>query len=149
MRGDRIQVTSSAAVGLDAILQSGVRGAPDIDGIATRSDREMSVLLWNYHDDDLAATAAPVRLSVSGLPAAVGRVLVEHFRIDDDHSNASTAWKHMGSPAQPTAEQYAILEASGQLQQLGSPAWTQVKDGKLQVEFLLPRQAVSLVRVSY
>ena len=32
MRGDRVQLTSSGAAGIDAILQSGVTGAPDIDG---------------------------------------------------------------------------------------------------------------------
>lgn len=149
MRGERVQVSSSGAVGLDAILQSGVRGAPDIDGIAARSEREISVLMWNYHDDDLPASAAPVRLSLAGLPLSARRVLVEHYRIDDDHSNAYTAWRRMGSPAQPTPAQYASLEAAGHLQQLGSPEWTAVKDGKLHLEFTLPRQAVSLVRVSY
>ena len=83
MRGDRVQLTSSGAVGLDAILQAGVTGAPDIDGLATRAEREMAVMVWNYHDDDLPAPSAPVRLAVSGLPAAAGRVLVEHFRIDE------------------------------------------------------------------
>ena len=41
MRGDRVKVESSGAAGLDGILQSGVQGAPDIDGLATRGDREI------------------------------------------------------------------------------------------------------------
>jgi xylan 1,4-beta-xylosidase len=78
-----------------------------------------------------------------------GLVQVQHYRIDDEHSNAYTVWKQMGSPQQPTVEQYAKLEASGQLQLLTSPVWKQAKDGRLVLDFALPRQAVSLVRLSW
>ena len=149
MSGDRVQLTSSGAVGLDGILQSGVAAAPDIDGMATRGDREMAVMVWNYHDDDLAAPAAPVQLTLAGMPAGAARVLVEHYRIDAEHSNAYMVWQQMGSPQQPTAEQYARLEAAGQLQMLGSPEWIGAKDGKLELRFDLPRQGISLVKVSW
>ena len=149
LAGDRVKVESAGAAGLDAILQSGVRGAPDIDGLATRSAHDVAVLVWNYHDDDLPAEVAPVHLSVSGLPAAAGRVLIQHYRVDDDHSNAYTAWQRMGSPAEPSPEQYAQLEAAGQLQLLNSPAWLQARNGQLAVDFQLPRHAVSLVRISW
>ena len=105
-------------------------------------------ILWNYHDDDQPAPASPVRLSLAGLPAA-GTVLVEHYRIDEDHSNAYTVWQQMGSPQKPTAGQYASLEAAGQLQLLRSPEWLAVKDGKLELAFSLPRQSVSLVTVRW
>ena len=149
MRGDRVQLTSNSASGLDAILQSGVTGAPDIDSLATRSDHEAAVMVWNYHDDDLPAPAAPVHLSLGGLPAGAGRVLVEHYRIDGQHSNAYTAWQQMGSPQKPSAEQYAVLEAAGQLQLLGSPEWLPVKDGVLELAFPMQRQSVSLIKVSW
>jgi len=149
MSGDRVPLTSSGAVGLDGILQSGVQAAPDIDGMATCGDREMAVMVWNYHDDDVAAPAAPVHLTLAGLPAGAARPLVEHYRIDADHSNAYTVWQQMGSPQQPTAEQYARLEAAGQLQLLGSPEWMGAKDGKLELRFALPRQGISLVKVSW
>jgi xylan 1,4-beta-xylosidase len=149
LRGDRVQLTSSGAVGMDAILQSGVADAPDIDGIATRAEREMAVMVWNYHDDKMPAPAAPVHLALAGLPPAAGRVLVEHFRLDDDHSNAYTVWQQMGSPQMPTPEQYARLEAAGQLQLLRSPEWLAVKDGKLDVAFPLPRHGVSLLKVNW
>ena len=149
MRGDRVKVESSGAAGLDAILQSGVRAAPDVDALAVSGNREMSVLVWNYHDDDLPAPPAPVRLALAGIPVAAARVLVEHYRIDDDHSNAYTAWKQMGSPAEPSPGQYARLEAAGQLQLLHSPAWQTVKDGKLEIGFSVPAHAVSLLRVAW
>jgi xylan 1,4-beta-xylosidase len=55
----------------------------------------------------------------------------------------------MGSPAQPSPEQYARLETAGQLQLLGSPEWAAVKDGGLSLRFALPRHAVSLLRVEW
>ena len=149
LRGGRVPLTSSGAVGLDGILREGVAGAPDIDGLAARAEREMTVMVWNYHDDDRPATPTPVRLALAGLPPAAGRVMVEHYRIDDDHSNSYTAWQQMGSPQKPTDAQYARLEAAGQLQLLRSPEWLPAKDGKLEVAFPLPRQSVSLVRVSW
>jgi xylan 1,4-beta-xylosidase len=149
MSGDRVQFASSGAVGLEGILQAGVQAAPDIDGMATRGDREAAVMVWHYHDDDVAAPAAPVHLMMAGLPAGAARVLVEHYRIDADHSNAYTAWQRMGSPQGPTEEQYARLEAAGQLQMLGSPEWMGTTDGKLELRFDLPRQGVSLVKVSW
>jgi len=148
LAGDRVKAESTLAAGLDGILQAGSRPVADIDALATRAERQIAVLVWNYHDDDLPADAAAVRLTLVGVPAQ-GRALVEHFRIDATHSNAYTAWKEMGSPAQPSADQYARLEAAGHLQLLESPAWVGVKDGGVNLQFALPRQAVSLVRVSW
>jgi xylan 1,4-beta-xylosidase len=86
---------------------------------------------------------------VSGLPTNIKRVLVRHYRIDQEHSNAYTVWKKMGSPQNPTPEQYAQLEAAGQLSLLTSPEWVKSKEGKIELSFSLPRQAVSLVQVSW
>ena len=149
MKGDRVKVESAGGVALDKILASGVREAADIDGMATRADREMAVLVWNYHDDELAAAPAAVRVALNGIPKSAGRVLVQHYRIDDEHSNAYTVWKQMGSPQQPTPEQYARLEAAGQLQLLGSPEWREPQDGKLALDFTLPRHGVSLIRLTW
>ena len=55
-------------------------------------------------------------VTITGIPAGVKRVLLEHYRIDETHSNAYTAWKNMGSPQAPTPEQYGELKAAGQLQ---------------------------------
>ncbi|MGA3325414.1 MAG: beta-xylosidase [Terriglobia bacterium] len=148
MRGDRLKVVSSGAVGLDAILEAGVRGQPDVDALATRSDREVSVLAWNYHDDDLPGPDAPVTLEISGM-AGAQRVLMRHYRIDSHHSNAYSVWKEMGSPQIPSPEQYARLEAAGNLELLTSPSWGWTEGGTATIKFSLPRQAVSLVQISW
>lgn len=149
MRGDRVKVESSSATSLETILKEGVRGKPDVNALATRGERELATMVWNYHDDDLPAPAAPVRLSISGVPPGTKRVLVRHYRIDQEHSNSYTLWKKLGSPQQPTPEQYAQLEAAGQLALLDSPEWVNSKDGKLELNFALPRLAVSLIQVSW
>ena len=58
-----------------------------------------------------------------GCPFGGTRVLLEHFRIDRDHSNAFEAWKQMGSPQDPTSEQIAELERTSDLALLASPEW--------------------------
>ena len=149
MRGDRLKVESSSGVSLDTILTEGVRGKPDVNALATRSAQEIAVMTWNYHDDDLPAPESPVSLRVSGLPSNVTRTLVRHYRIDQEHSNAYTLWKKLGSPQNPTAEQYARLEAAGQLQLLTSPEWVKTRDGNVELSFTLPRHAVSLIQVTW
>lgn len=149
VRCDQIAAESSGALSLDSILKDGVRQESDIDAIAARSNDTVSVLAWNYHEDDLTAPGAATRLIVTGLPATAHRVLLKHYRIDQDHSNAYTVWRQMGSPQKPTAEQYARLEASGQLELLESPRWVAAQGGQVEVSFDLPRQAVSLLQVSW
>jgi xylan 1,4-beta-xylosidase len=149
MKGNRLKVETGGALGLDHILAAGVREAPDVDALATLADREMAVLVWNYHDDETSAASAAVQLALSGVPRNAGPVLVQHYRIDDDHSNSYTLWKQMGSPQKPTPEQQAKLEAAGQLQLFTSPEWRQPKDGKLTFTFDLPHHSVSLLRLTW
>jgi xylan 1,4-beta-xylosidase len=149
MRGERVAVSSSGAVALDSMVKSGVRGTPDIDALAARAAREVTVLVWNYHDDDVPAPDASVALAVSGLPAEEKRILARHYRIDRDHSNAYTVWIAMGSPQKPTQEQYARLEAAGALEMLESPNWLWSSNGRVEYSMVLPRQGVSLVQLSW
>ncbi len=149
MGGERIRVESSGAASLDAVLRDGVRQKPEINGLATGRDRGTAVLMWNYHDDDVPAPEAAVRLSVESLPASARRVLLRHYRIDERHSNAYTVWKTMGSPQSPSPEQYARLEQASRLELLTSPAWLWAEGGKVELRFSLPRQAVSLVEITW
>src|SRR5579872_6132607 len=147
--GERVSAESSAALSTDEVLKTGVRGPADVSTAATRKSNEVDVLAWNYHDDDLAAPAAPIELKIDGIPSTAKRPLVEHFRIDAAHSNAFEVWKAMGSPAHPSEEQFRTLGAAGQLQLLSSPEWVTATNGALTLKFDLPRQAVSLIRVTW
>jgi len=147
MEGQQVAAESDAAVALDQLLKDGVRQNPYIGAMASRGERKVTAMLWNYHDDDVPAPAAPVRLSITGLPD--GRVLLRHYRIDQSHSNAYTAWKEMGSPQDPSPEQYSKLEAAGQLELLQSPQWLTTAHGGIDLNFNLPRQAVSLIEITW
>lgn len=145
MDGRRLRLESTAAVPLDAMIKDGVRGTPDISGLASTDGKKLCVMLWHYHDDDIAGPDAQVSLELSGLPPAFREVTVRHYRIDAAHSNAFTAWTAMGSPQSPEPDQYAALEKAGQLAELAPAASLVVADGRLGVPVVLPRQAVSLL----
>ena len=149
MGGRRVSADSSGAVSLDAICREGVRGAPDVAALASLEGRKLSVMVWHYHDDDLAGPVAEVTLEVRGLPQGLQRALLHHYRIDGEHSNSYAAWKRLGSPQKPSPEQYRELERSAQLALLGSPEWVKLAAGAVTVQFTLPRQAVSLLQYSW
>jgi len=146
---ERVKATSSGALPFEEVGRNGVRGQPDINVIATRKQNEVEILIWNYHDDDLPGNATPIDIVITGLPAKTSRGLLEHFRVDSSHSNAFTVWKEMGSPQSPTEAQYEQLQDAGQLQLLNSPAWIPVTQGKARLQFALPRQGMSLVRIAW
>jgi len=145
MPGERVSVTSSAAVPLDTIVSGGVRGAPDVSALASRDARQLAILLWHYHDDDTAGAAADVRLECSGLPADVGEATLTQYRVDESHGNAYAAWLGMGAPVAPDPEQYAQLKAASSLAVVERPEVVPIAGGAMSMQLLLPRQAVSLV----
>jgi xylan 1,4-beta-xylosidase len=149
LSNERVKVTSSGALATEDIVRNGVRAKPDINAIASHKEREIEILVWNYHDDDVPSPAAPVDLVISGLPEDAKRGLLEHFRVDSDHSNAFTAWKEMGSPQSPSASEYARMVSTGQLQLRTSPAWIELPHGDVQLQFTLPRQGLSLLRLAW
>ena len=149
MGGSRVATTSDGEAPLDTLVSTGVRLKADVDALATRGERGAAVMLWNYHDVDEPAAAAPTSVTVSGLPADVRRVLLMHYRIDETHSNAYTVWKAMGSPQHPTTAQYAHLQSEAGLQLLTSPEWMDVRGGQIKVTTEMPRQSVSLLQITW
>jgi xylan 1,4-beta-xylosidase len=147
MKGDRVAVRGNT-MGAADIIGNNVRGpTPDVGALASRDGSTAAIMVWNYHDDDVRAPDAEIRLRVGNLPS--GRVLMHHYRVDDRHSNAYTTWLEMGAPQQVSREQYERLEKSGKLALLDAPSYLPVRDGVVQVDFPLPRQGVSLVRLTW
>jgi xylan 1,4-beta-xylosidase len=146
---ERVKATSTGTLPTEDVVRDGVRGQPDINLIAARKEHEIDVLIWNYHDDDLAVSPASVDLNVDGLPTTASRGVLEHFRIDSSHSNAFTAWVEMGSPQSPSAAQIEQLQKEGQLQLLGSPTQISIEKSSIDLRFDLPRQSLSLVRLTW
>ena len=146
MGGRRLAVESTGEVGAGRrSATGGVTGRPDVSALASLRGGKLCILAWHHHDDDVPGPGRGGRVVDRRAARRDRPVLLEHFRIDRDHSNAFEAWKRMGSPQQPTPEQYAELERASELGLLGSPGWVHPRDGKLTIQFTLPRQAVSLL----
>ncbi len=142
--GNWVEATSDHGLPLDAILEAGVRETPDVNAVATRDGDGLSVLVWNYHDDDVVDGTAEVTLDLDGLPA--GPLKLTHYRMDHDHSNAYAAWKAMGAPQEVPDEARETLEAASKLSVLESRT-VEPANGAAQLSFTLPRQGVSLLRL--
>jgi xylan 1,4-beta-xylosidase len=145
MGGQRLPVESDGAVPLDAMVRGGVREKSDVSALASLDGSRLSALVWHYHDDDLPGDPASVELVLEGVPPRAGDLKVAQFRIDQENSNAFTAWKQMGSPQQPTAQQYADLEKAGALAEVAAPEEITDEGRKVTLRFSLPRRAVSLL----
>ena len=152
MSGERVEVESDGAVPLDVIRETGVRGAPDVDGLATVNGRRAMVMVWSYQDSQDTVREDPVvetRVAVSGLPTGVKHVRVREWAIDETHSNAYTVWKAMGSPTRLNAEEAAKLEAAGQLQEAGAVRTVAARGGRVEFEQTLPGESVRLYELSW
>jgi xylan 1,4-beta-xylosidase len=145
MSGQRLDVASDGAAPLGQMLRDGVRARPDVSALASLEQNKLCVLAWHYHDDDVPGPVAEVRLELDVLPAHKGQARLEHYRIDEDHSNAYTLWKRWGLSVPPTVEEYTQLENAGRLAAMDRPETVSIDAGKLTVHFKLPRQAVSLL----
>jgi len=146
MTGRRVAVESDGSVSLETILREGVRVRPDVSALASIDRNKLCVLVWHYHDDDVPGPMAAVTVELSGLPQSPR--LVE-YRIDEKHTNAFTAWKAMGSPQSPTQEQYVLLEKKGKLTAMGDLQTIQITGGLATIPLKLPRQAVTLLVLSW
>jgi xylan 1,4-beta-xylosidase len=153
--GDWVETTSSKALSLDDIEQVGAVWSPDINAVATANmtgdkQHEVSILIWNYHDDDTTAPEAAIQLKIDGLASLSAKsVTAEEFRMDASHSNSYAAWQQMGSPTQPTAEQQQKLQSDSALEQTVAPHSLQIENGAASIDLSLPRQGVALVRLRW
>lgn len=147
MQGERVMVKSETPLSAQDIIANGVRKENDINAIASKEGNSAWIMVWNYHDDDIKGNSAIIELAMNDIDK--NKVLVHHYRIDRQFSNSFEKWKSMGKPQDVSVQQYSELEQAGQLQLLTSPKWQEVVNGKTQLKFDLPRQAVSLIQLTW
>lgn len=147
MAEKKLSATSSGQYDLDNVVAGSIRNESDVGVLASASDdgSRLTIMIWNYHDDDLPKPDANVQLNVSSIFAGSDSAQLTHYRIDQSHSNAYSTWLAMGSPQEPTERQYADLLAAGELQMLHAATEIEIEDGELGVQFALPIHAVSLI----
>jgi xylan 1,4-beta-xylosidase len=148
MSGKRVAVQSDRMTPLEAIVENSVRGEKsEIGALASVDKKTAGIMLWNYHDLDQLGTREPVSVSIGGIKAR--KVTLTQYIIDGQHSNSYEVWKKMGSPQNPTTEQIIALEKAGQLETVENPKKIDVKAGSLVIDIVLPRQAVSLLKLDW
>jgi xylan 1,4-beta-xylosidase len=88
---------------------------PDVSGIAAMDERgAIQVFLSSHHDDWGTSQPTEVRVLLSGLET--GRTYaVWRQTVDGKHSNAHTAWLHMGKPQPPDKAQLIELHNASRL----------------------------------
>jgi xylan 1,4-beta-xylosidase len=149
MSGARVLTRSSAEVPLDRIVAAGVREQPDVAAMSSLDGRRLAVMVWHYHDDDVAGPDAAVTLALRGLPREASAARLTHYRIDDTHGNAYAEWKRMGSPIAPNEQQYQRLLEASKLATVEEPGNLSAANGRTTLRFTLPRQGVSLLVVDW
>ena len=148
MRGNRVEVSGDQAYNYQTMRDQSVRGPKtDVNAFAAADAKSVSVLLWNYHDEDVQDAGSPVSLIVQNVPTK--KVRLTHYRIDALHSNSYEVWKKMGSPQNPTFEQIQTLEKAGKLELLEKPKNIKIVNGQCIINLQLPRQAVSFIQLNY
>jgi len=145
LSGDRLPLRSSGARPLDELIEQGVRGAPDVDGMATIDGDRIQILVWSYHDELTDAEPSPIALRVR-VPAAFGaRARVTHVRADETHGDAFTVWRSQGSPVSPSEQQRDELRAAMEPVALERDRVVELEGGAVELGFDLPRFGLSLV----
>jgi xylan 1,4-beta-xylosidase len=71
-----------------------------------------------------------------------------HYRIDETHSNAYTAWQAMGRPQDPTSEQLALLKRRQGLEAGPEVHVGRAADRELHLSLSLPLHALSLLEIA-
>ena len=148
MGGDRVAVESTGAVPLETVRDVGVRERADITALASRQERAIAVLVWNYHDDDLAAPPAMVTLTIAGVPAASAT--------RDALPRRSRAQQHLRGLEKDGVAAGAVEAAAGCARKGGRAARARGRPdrslrprARSSVTFALPRQGVSLVKLTW
>jgi len=125
-----------------------------VTGWATRTgDYRIQVLLSNVSADQTSAPASPVLdrhivLRLIGL-GSNETFSVEHFRIDNSHSNVYRTWHAMGEPAWPSQKDMSELHKSDVLETLGPKAALMTDSkGQATLEFEMPMPSVSLLVIT-
>jgi xylan 1,4-beta-xylosidase len=151
MGGRNLAVASDHRRPIDDVIANGVRGSADVGSTATLDGTSLAVMVWHYHDDDVAGPDAAVSISVNGLPRAFANgAMMTRYLIDRDHGNAYQEWLRMGSPIAPSAEQRTQLIRASELEPVGEGSEpVEVRDGRARLSIKVARQAVTLIVLTH
>jgi xylan 1,4-beta-xylosidase len=119
-----------------------VTDSNSIGGIGTRIANKVQVMIYNYNENVSDREAKKVQLSV--LLPSPGSYKLSHYRIDENHSNAYTIWKLMGSPFNPDEVQIKKIKNRQGLELYEPERSIKVNNGKVVIPVEMPHHSVSL-----
>jgi len=114
----------------------------NIDGVATRSGNHVQVTLYNFNENVEDKKSVKVQLSVT-LPSS-GSYKLKHYRIDENHSNAYTVWKSIGSPFNPDSLQLKKIKDRQALELYEPQKIIKSDKGNVITTVEMPHHSVSL-----
>jgi xylan 1,4-beta-xylosidase len=120
-----------------------------LSAIAARDgQRQLAVVVTHFQNDrpHNSGPSQPVKIELDTPWPDGTRAELRHWRIDEEHSNAYTIFRQLGRPAPPTPQQSEQIKKRMGLEQLEKPRAMTIR-GKLEVQFDLPCNAVSLVEL--
>ncbi|MCX7872789.1 MAG: beta-xylosidase [Verrucomicrobiae bacterium] len=147
MLGERkLKSENPSSPGIEELMKRSVRGdLPDVDAFATRSSNSIRILVWHYHDNGTTGEDVNVELTIDNLKPASGKARIEHYRIDENHSNAYTVWKKLGSPQNPTEDQIKMVKEASNLVLFEPGKEINYIGGQYSLKIPMPRQSISLI----
>ncbi len=133
------------------LVESRVDGeTPTVTAIAARDgDRRVTMLISRFEGEEIKnlAPPIPVELNVAMPWTKLTDATVTHWRIDENHSNAYTIFRKLGSPRKPSPEQIAAIRERMDLETLDKPRRKKIAaDYTLRMQ--LPCNAVSLIEIT-
>lgn len=107
--------------------------------VTKRKDGTLAIAIWNLVDPGKMGGARQFRLRFQNLPR---NAIVSERRVDNDHGNTLAAYRALGSPRYPTAEQVQKMNAATQLP---APTLRRLEDNHLDLD--LEANALVLLEV--
>ena len=114
-----------------------------VDGLATRLDNSIQVMVYNYNENVDDRELENIELSVI-LPSS-NPYRLTHYRIDENHSNAYSVWKSLGKPLIPNDVQMNQIKSKQGLELYEPEKTVKPKSYKIIIPLELPHHSVSLL----
>lgn len=120
----------------------------NLSAFATSDSKRLTVVITNYQSEKVNndGDSFDFVLNIKTLWNPKSKVVLKHWRIDDNHSNSYTAYKKAGSPNAPTPIQIDAIKSKMELETLEIIQDMNVAD-LADYKMSLPCNAVSLIEI--
>jgi xylan 1,4-beta-xylosidase len=129
----------------------GTTASPGVNAIATISSANdtISVLVYSHVNGTGGnpATTDNVTLNIT-TPAGWTNARAEHWVVDHGHSNAYQTWVGLGSPANPSADQWTAINNASQLAHYDSVATIVIAGNSYNKTFTVNYYSVGLIQLT-